>query len=343
MTPMLLVLQVAHSVVVAPESGEVHLRNVRQLTFGGQNAEAYFAASGRLLIFQRQGGGPAEQCDQMYVMRVDGSDLHRVSSGRGRTTCGYFYDRDRRIFYSSTEHGDPSCPPRPDYSHGYVWALYDYDIYTANADGSDPRRLTTNPGYDAEATLSPDGSTIVFTSLRDGDLDVYTMRVDGTQLKRLTTTLGYDGGPFFSPDGKLIVYRAYHPATAADSAEYLELLARRLVRPTRMDLWIMNADGSDQRQVTHLPGASFAPSFFPDGRRIIFASNFSAPTSEHFDLYALSLDGTGLEPITTDHTFNAFPMFSPDGRELVWASNRHGRAPHETNIFIADWVERGGP
>src|SRR5213594_1409622 len=300
--PLALVLVIALTQgSLAPESGEVHLRNLRQLTFGGQNAEAYFSASGKLLIFQRQ--GPAEQCDQMYVMGADGSGVRRVSSGRGRTTCGYFYDHDRRIFYSSTENAGAACPPRPDYSRGYVWALYDYDIYTADADGSGARRLTANPGYDAEGTLSPDGTTIVFTSLRDGDLDIYTMRVDGSGLRRLTRALGYDGGPFFSPDGKLIVYRAYHPPTAADSAEYRSLLARRLVRPTRMDLWVMKADGSGQRQVTQLPGASFAPSFFPDSRRIIFASNYPSPTSEHFDLYAVNVDGTGLERITTDNTF----------------------------------------
>jgi Tol biopolymer transport system component len=338
MASLALFLIVAQSVAVPAESGEVHLRNVRQLTFGGQNAEAYYSASGRLLIFQRQ--GPDEQCDQMYVMNAAGGALHRVSSGRGRTTCGYFYDRDRRIFYSSTEHAGPACPPRPDYSQGYVWALYDYDIYTADQDGSHARRLTTNPGYDAEATLSPDGRTIVFTSLSNGDLDIYTMGVDGSHLKRLTTTLGYDGGPFFSHDGRLIVYRAYHPATAADSAGYRDLLAQRLVRPTRMDIWVMNADGSDQRQVTRLDGASFAPYFHPDDRRIIFASNTRNPTSRDFDLYLVNLDGSGLERVTTSPEFDAFPMFSPDGTKLVWASNRHGSAPHETNIFVADWVER---
>ena len=338
MASLALLLIVAQSVAVPAESGEVHLRNVRQLTFGGQNAEAYYSASGRLLIFQRQ--GPDEQCDQMYVMSAAGGALHRVSSGRGRTTCGYFYDRDTRIFYSSTEHAGPACPPRPDYSQGYVWALYDYDIYTADQDGSHARRLTTNPGYDAEATLSPDGRTIVFTSLSNGDLDIYTMGVDGSHLKRLTTTLGYDGGPFFSHDGRLIVYRAYHPATAADSAGYRDLLAKRVVRPTRMDIWVMNADGSDQRQVTHLDGASFAPYFHPDDRRIIFASNTRNPTSRDFDLYLVNLDGSGLERVTTHPSFDAFPMFSPDGTKLVWASNRHGGAPHETNIFVADWVER---
>ena len=338
MIPLLLVAAVAQGSQPAVEPGELHLRQVQQLTFGGQNAEAYFSESGKLLIFQRQ--GPAEQCDQMYVMGVDGGGLHRVSSGHGRTTCGYFYDHDRRIFYASTEHAGGDCPPRPDYSNGYVWALYDYDIYAADADGTGARRLTTNPDYDAEGTLSPDGRTIVFTSLRDGDLDIYTMRVDGSNVTRLTTTLGYDGGPFFSPDGKQIVYRAYHPQTAADMLEYRSLLEKRLVRPTHMDLWVMNADGSDQHQVTHLPGASFAPYFHPDGRRIVFSSNYKSPESRDFDLYLVNADGTGLEQVTTAPGFDAFPMFSPDGTHLVWASNRHGTAPHETNIFIAEWVER---
>ena len=340
--PLTLVLVIALTQgSLAPESGEVHLRNLRQLTFGGQNAEAYFSASGKLLIFQRQ--GPAEQCDQMYVMGADGSGVRRVSSGRGRTTCGYFFDHDRRIFYSSTEHAGAACPPRPDYSHGYVWALYDYDIYTAGADGSGARRLTTNPGYDAEGTLAPDGKTIVFTSLRDGDLDIYTMRVDGGGLRRLTTQLGYDGGPFFSPDGKLIVYRAYHPQTASHSAEYRSLLAQQLVRPLKMDLWVMNADGTGQRQVTNLPGASFVPYFHPDRKRIIFASNYREPESRNFVLYLVDLDGSRLEQVTTSPEFDAFPMFSPDGKRLVWASNRHGAVPHETNIFIADWVEGERP
>ena len=336
MTATLLALTLAQ-VMVPPESGEVHLRNVRQLTFGGQNAEAYFSASGRLLIFQRT--GTAEQCDQMYVMRTDGSGMRRVSDGRGRTTCGYYFDHDRRIFYSSTEAADSTCPPRPDYSKGYVWALYPYDMYTANPDGSGKRRLTANNVYTAEGTLSSDGKTIVFTSLKDGDLDIYTMNVDGSNVRRLTHTLGYDGGPYFSPDGKLITYRAFHPQTTADSAEYLSLLAQRLVRPSRMDIWVMNADGSDQRMVISLPGPSFAPYFHPDGKRIIFASNFKHPEGLDFDLYLVNLDGTGLEQITTSHEFDAFPMFSPDGKQLVWISGRGRKVPHESNVFIADWVE----
>lgn len=322
------------------DSSEVHLRDIRQLTFGGQNAEAYFSRSGRQLIFQRQDSDSG--CDQQFVMNVDGSNLHRVSSGKGRTTCGYFFDDDRRIFYAGTEHDGPACPPRPDYFKGYVWALYNYDIYVAAADGRGARRITDNPRYDAEGTLSPDGKTIVFTSLRDGDLDIYTMSVDGTQLRRLTSTLGYDGGPFFSPDGKQIVYRAWHPETAADSSDYRGLLEQNLVRPVRMEIWVMDADGSRQRQVTNLGGANFAPFFHPDGRRIIFASNHENPRSRNFDLYLVHADGSGggLEQITTSGEFDAFPMFSPDGRKLVWASNRHGSRPGETNIFIADWIER---
>lgn len=335
---MLALMLAALLQTIPADSGEGHLRNIRQLTFGGQNAEAYFSRSGQQIILQRQVSDSA--CDQQFVMNADGTNLHRVSSGRGRTTCGYFFDNDRRIFYATTEHGGAACPPRPDYSRGYVWALYDYDISVANADGSGTRRITDNPRYDAEGTLSPDGKTIVFTSLRDGDLDIYTMSVDGTNLKRLTHTLGYDGGPFFSPDGKQIVYRAWHPQTAADSTEFTSLVAQNLVRPTRMEIWVMNADGSGQRQITNLGGANFAPYFHPDGRRILFASNYKNPRSRNFDLYLINLDGTGLEQVTTNTDFDAFPMFSPDGRRLVWASNRNGKVQGETNIFIADWVEK---
>jgi TolB protein len=322
----------------ATEPGETHLANLRQLTFGGQNAEAYFSPDGTQLILQRTETDSG--CDQEYVMKIDGTGLRRISNGLGRTTCGYFYDGGSRVLYSSTFHVSPQCPPRPDYSKGYVWAIPDFDIYTAKPDGSDPRRLTATPGYDAEATLSPDGSKIVFTSTRDGDLDIYTMNVDGSDVRRLTTTVGYDGGPFFSPDGRLIVYRAQRPTTAEEVAEYKALLGAGLVRPTVLELWVMNADGADQRQVTSLGGANFAPYFHPDGKRIIFASNHLNPRGRNFDLFMVDLDGTNLTQITTHGDFDGFPMFSPDGTKLVFASNRYGSVPGETNIFIADWVER---
>jgi len=327
----------APAVARTTDSGEVRLTNLRQLTFGGQNAEAYFSADGARLIFQRteaEGG-----CDQQYVMNTDGSDLRRVSNGLGRTTCGYFYAGDARVIYASTVHLSESCPPSPDMSKGYVWPIPDFDLYTSNLDGTDLRRLTTSAGYDAEATLSPDGATVVFTSTRDGDLDIYAMNVDGTNVRRLTRTPGYDGGPFFSPDGTKIIYRASRPASAEAAADYAALLAEGLVRPSALEIWVMNADGSDQRRVTGLGGANFAPFFHPDGQRVIFSSNHHNPRGRNFDLFMVNLDGTNLVQITTDDDFDGFPMFSPDGRRLVFASNRFGSVPGETNIFIADWVE----
>ncbi len=329
-------LQQPDSRPVAAESGETHLANVRQLTFGGQNAEAYFSADGRKLTWQ---GSPDStyRCDQQFVMNVDGSNKHRISNGTGKTTCGYFYDRDRRVFFASTQGAGADCPPRPDYSHGYVWGVDDYDIWSVRPDGSDLRRLTNSPGYDAEGTLSPDGRTIVFTSERDHDLELYTMRTDGSHVRRLTHEVGYDGGAFFSHDGKLIVYRADHPQSDSGKAAFRALLAQHLVRPTSMELWLMNADGSNRHQITHLGGANFAPYFTPDDKKIIFASNYTNPRGRNFDLYLVNLDGTGLEQVTTYPDFDSFPMFSPDGRKLVWASNRNGSVHGETNIFIADW------
>ncbi len=315
---------------------ESHLRNLRQLTFGGENAEAYFSFDGRWLVFQSTRDGRA--CDQEYLMWPDGSHLRMVSTGKGRVTCGYFFPNGSRVLYASTHATSPDCPPRPDFSKGYVWALYDYQLYTARPDGADVRPLAPAPGYNAEATISKDG-WIVFTSTRDGDLDLYKMRLDGSRLVRLTSTPGYDGGAFFSHDGRRIVYRASRPADDRELADYRELLAQKLVRPTTLEIWVMDADGRNARQVTHLGAASFAPYFLPDDRRIIFSSNVGDPTGRNFDLYLVNDDGSGLERVTYNDTFDGFPMFSPDGRQLVFASNRNGSRPGETNVFIADWVE----
>ncbi|UCD23247.1 MAG: PD40 domain-containing protein [Gemmatimonadota bacterium] len=324
------------AVARAPEEGERFFSNLTQLTFGGQNAEAYFAPNGESLIFQRT--DEESLCDQQYVIGLDGSGMERVSNGLGRTTCGYFYDGGSRILYSSTFHAGEACPPPPDYSRGYVWGLYDFDIYTSMPDGSGLERLTETDGYTAEATLSPDGNTIVFTSVMDGDLDIYTMNVDGSNLKRLTTTVGYDGGPFFSPDGSKIVYRSWHPKTDEGIEEYQQLLATGLIRPSRMEVWVMNADGSDQRQITDLGHANFAPFFHPDGNRIIFSSNHETGGRD-FDLYLIGVDGANLTRVTRYGGFDGFPMFSPDGSKLVFASNRYGSVEGETNIFVVDWVE----
>lgn len=317
---------------------EPHLRNLKMLTHGGENAEAYWSADGKQLIFQATIPG-LNRCDQIFTMDADGRNARMVSTGKGRTTCSYFYPNGKRILYSSTHQVADSCPAPPDMSLGYVWGLYDFDVFSADADGRNIKRLTSTPGYDAEATVSPDGRTIVFTSVRDGDLDIYTMDPDGGNVRRLTNEVGYDGGPFFSPDGSKIVYRAFHPKGDSATADFKRLLNAALVRPGTLDVWVMDRDGSNKRQVTRQAGASFAPYFHPDGKRVIFSSNLADPRGRNFDLYLVNLDGSGLERITTFGDFDGFPMFSPDGRRLVFASNRGQDRPGDTNVFVADWVE----
>jgi Tol biopolymer transport system component len=320
--------------------GEKRLRNLRQLTFGGQNAEGYWSPDGKLISYQRMDEAGGVMCDQEYVVDVATGKSRRVSNGQGRVTCGYLYDGGRRVLYASTHLAGPACPPAPDMSKGYVWPMdASYDIVSHALDGSAFRRLTDTPGYDAEATVSPDGTTIVFTSVRDGDLEIYTMGLDGKNVKRLTHEPGYDGGPFFSHDGKRIVYRRDAHPDEASLARYKALLGEHLYRPGALEIWTMNADGSDKRQVTRLGAASFAPYFHPDDKRIIFSSNHPEPRGRNFDLWMVRDDGTGLERVTTEPTFDGFPMFSPDGKQLVFASNRGGKVPGETNLFLADWVE----
>jgi TolB protein len=317
---------------------EKFLANVRQLTFGGQNAEAYWSSDGRQLIFQSDGG--ELPCDQIFTMNADGSNRRRVSNGEGKTTCSYFFPSGDRILYGSTFRASPACPPKPDRSHGYVWALDDYDIYTAKPDGSDIRPLFSSPAYDAEATISPDGKTIVFTSARDGDLEIYSMAADGSNVKRLTHAPGYDGGPFFSDDGKKIVYRADHPDAPEDLARYRENLARGTYAPRALEIRVMNADGSGDHAVTANGKANFAPYFLPGNREIIFSSNLADEKGRDFDLYLIREDGTGLTRVTYSPDFDGFPMFTRDGKRLVFASNRNGQKPHETNIFVADWIRK---
>jgi Tol biopolymer transport system component len=331
------------SPILLPEE-TLHLKNARQLTFGGQNAEAYFSADDKTLIFQHQGQGVP--CDQIYTMPVGKlgdppATPKLVSTGQGRTTCSYMFPSGERILFSSTHAAAAACPPKPDYSQGYVWPIYNsYQIYTAKPDGSDLRQLTNSPGYNAEATISRDGKKIVFTSTRNGDLDVYTMDADGGNVQQLTHELGYDGGAFFSYDGKKIVYRAEHPKTTQEIADYKNLLAKGLIRPGNLEIWTMNADGSNKHQVTNNGAANFAPFYHPDGKRIIFASNSADPkNARDFDLYIINEDGTNQQRITYHPDFDGFPMFTSDAKKLVWASNRNGTVPHETNIFIADWVD----
>jgi Tol biopolymer transport system component len=323
-----------------PFSGEKRLKNIRQLTFGGENAEAYFSFDGKQLIFQSKRDGRG--CDQIYRMNIDGSNVKMISNGEGRTTCSYFFKGGKKVLYASTHGGARECPPNPDFSKGYVWAIYpDYDIYTATPDGKDIKKLTSTKGYDAEATVSPNGKKIVFTSERDGDLELYSMDTNGKNIRRLTNEVGYDGGAFYSPDSKMIVYRRSTPTSADEIKRYKDLLAQHLIVPTTFEIWVMNADGSNKRQVTRLGAASFAPFFTRDGKKIIFCTNYFAtdPRKRNFDLALINTDGTGLERVTFNESFDGFPMFSPDGKKLVFASNRNAANQGDTNVFIADWVD----
>ena len=320
------------------DAQETRLKDLKQLTFGGQNAEAYFSYDGAKIIFQST--RPPYQCDQIYSMNVDGSDVELLNSGKGRTTCGFFFPDGKRFIYASTHLAGVACPPAPDRSQGYVWPIYpSYEIFSANVDGSGLKRMTKNPGYDAEGTISPDGRKIVFTSMRAGDLDIYTMNADGSGTKKLTTEKGYDGGPFSSWDGKTIVYRAYHPKTRDELMEYESLLKQNLIKPTRAEIFMMSADGSNKRQLTNNGAANWAPFLHPNNRQIIFSSNVHDPERRSFSLYVINVDGTGLERITYGARFDSFPMFSRDAKRLVFASTRNAKESREFNIFIADWMQ----
>ncbi len=327
----------AHSVPSSPE--EPRLQRVQQLTHGGTNAEAYFSYEGDRLIFQATWPGESE-CDQIYAMDLDGSNLERISTGGGRTTCGYFFPGQRQALFSSTHHLDPECPPPPDRSEGYVWGLFDYDIFVRDLETGELTQLTDSRGYDAEATLSPDGETIVFTSDRDGDLNLWAMDADGSSPRQLTSREGYQGGAFFSPDGSQIVYRAFHPRTEEERESYRSLLDQGLVAGGRLEVFVMDADGGNPRQVTDNGASNFAPFFHPDGEHIIFSSNLHNPGGRSFNLYLVRTDGTDLERVTVDDAgFDGFPQFSPDGRHLAFASSRGAEAPGEINVFLAEWAD----
>ena len=326
---------------------EHHFKNIQQLTFGGDNAEAYFSADSKYLIFQRTNPKEGLYCDQEFTGKLpvagEKFEYKMISSGKGRTTCGFFTKDGRQVIYASTHLGADTCPPVPErkrYGNKYIWPLYaSFDIFMASMDGKIVKQLTNTPGYDAGGTLSPDGKKMVFTSVRDGDLELYTMDLKTLKVKRITHHLGYDGGAWFSPDGKKLIWRASTPKTPAEIKEYEDFLAENLVAPTNMEIWVANADGSNAHQVTTFGQANWAPAYMPDSKRIIFASNQEYKRGYPFNLYTINEDGSNLQKISRDNGFDAFPMFSPDGKKIVFCSNRNNGGTHDTNIFIADWVE----
>jgi Tol biopolymer transport system component len=327
---------------------ETHFKNVQQLTFGGDNAEAYWSYDGKYIVFQRTNAKEGLKCDQIFYGKVpekpgDKFEYKMISTGKGRTTCSFITKEGKHIIYASTHLEADTCPPVPDrskYGNKYIWPLYDsYDIFMADLDGKIVKQLTNSKGYDAEGTLSPDGKKMIYTSDKDGDIDLYIMDINTGREKKVTNTLGYDGGAWFSPDGKKIIWRASRPKTESEIKEYKELLGDNLVAPTNMEVFVANADGSDAHQVTSFGQANWAPAFFPDSRKIVFASNHKYKRGFPFDLYSINEDGTGLTQLTHSNTFDAFPMFSPDGKKIVFCSNRNNGGGRDTNVFIADWVE----
>ncbi len=328
------------------KEGENNFSSLKQLTFGGDNAEAYWSFDDSKLVFQVTNPEWDLACDQIYYFDWRNYDLsssmpNLVSTGLGRTTCSYFLPGDSTIVYASTHLADSACPPVPERIAGkYVWPIYpSFDIFVADLDGNITAQLTNEEGYDAEATVSPKGDKIVFTSMRTGDLELFTCNIDGSDVKQITNELGYDGGAFFSPDGSKLIFRASRPKTEEAIKEYKELLAEGLVQPTEMELFICNADGSDLRQLTSLGQANWCPFFHPSGKKVIFASNHSSKRGFPFNLYMINIDGTGLKQITQDETFDAFPVFSNDGKHLVFSSNRNNGGTRETNLFVAKWKD----
>jgi len=325
---------------------EKHFKSLKQLTYGGDNAEAYWSFDDTKLVFQVTNNNWGDNCDQIYYFNWQTDNLGAnkpmlVSTGKGRTTCSYFLPGDTTIVYASTHLNSPDCPAVPERTDGkYVWPIYpSFDIFVADLNGNIKKQLTDYPGYDAEATVSPKGDKIVFTSLRTGDLELFTMNIDGSDVKQITNELGYDGGAFFSPDGSKLIFRSSRPKTPEDIKEYKDLLAQGVVKPTNMELYICNADGSDLRQLTNLGGANWCPFFHPSGNKVIFASNHATKRGFPFNLYMINTDGTNLEKITHDETFDAFPVFSNNGKYLVFSSNRYNGGTRETNLFVAEWKD----
>jgi len=326
---------------------EKHLANIKQLTFGGDNAEAYFSFDNTMIVFQAKNPEWNAPCDQIYVFPFADGNMGQeipqlISEGIGRTTCSFFMPGDSTVLYASTRSGSDDCPPEPARRDDgkYVWPIYpDFDIYISDLRGNIVDTLVSGPGYDAEATVSPNGDKIVFTSDRSGDLELYICDIDGSNQQQITYELGYDGGAFFSPDGSQLIFRSSRPETDEEIKEYKDLLAEGLVKPTNMELYTCNIDGSNLKQLTNLGKANWAPFFHPSGKKVIFSSNHASKKGYEFNLYMINIDGTGLERITYDHIFDAFPMFSYDGKKLIFSSNRNNGGTRFTNLFIADWVE----
>ena len=274
-------------------------------------------------------------------MNADGSEQRLVSTGKGRTTCGYFLKDNKHIVYASTHEAAEACPAPPDRSKGYVWAVFpSYDIFLADDDGKIEKKLTDAPGYDAEATVNFKTGKIVYTSMACGDLELWTMKPDGGGKKQLTRREGYDGGAFYSRDGKRMVWRATDPANPKVMERYKDLLKENLTEPMKMEMFIGDAGGGNVKQLTNFGCASFAPTFTPDGKRIIFASNKHNCDGRKFELLH---DQPGRHRARAGdqlRRLHLVPRVLAGRQEACVCQRLEGaKSRYEFNIFVADWVD----
>jgi Tol biopolymer transport system component len=306
---------------------EGHLTEVHQLTFGGENGATRWSWRGDQVALQAR--ADARAC--AHLSRVTLTDPPgRFPLGEGESPS--FLPGDRDLVYAAS----PSCARHPYRAEGLALDA-GLDVFRAKADGSSPTRLTASPGYDAEPSVCGKTGAIVFTSMREGDLDLYRMDADGGHVERLTATTGYDGGAVFDADCAHIAWHAWHPKGKALD-EYRKQLAENLIRPTTLELWIANADGTDARQVTYLDARSWAPSWYPSEARLLFASTFGGESARDVDLWAIDLDGTNLERVTTAPGVDDAPAFSPDGKSIAFTSTRATElGKTDTNVFVARW------
>jgi TolB protein len=310
-----------------------YLKNIKQLTFDYARAgEAYFSPDGKLIIFQAEEKGE-NPFYQIFVQDLQTGRARRVSPGAGRTTCGYFRPDGRRIIFASAhtnphfkeEAADELRKRAEEATSGrrrrYEWVFDPYmRIYEADLDGGNLRLLTDAPGYNAEGSHSRDGKQIVFCSNRDGNLELYIMAADGGNVRKLTNAPGcYNGGPFFSPDGQRVIFRADRH------------------KKDELQVYVINADGTDERQLTQIDGVAWAPFWHPDGKHIVYTSAVHKPNQRpNYDLYWMNVETGKTTRLTFAPGQDVLPVFSPDGKKLMWTSNRDGLMPG-TQIFVADF------
>jgi len=324
------------------EDRKMSIENVKQLSFQGDNGEAYFNSDDSKVIFQSKRNN--NNCDKLYIVDINGNNLTEFVANDGAFTCAYFSLDDRYIFFSSTMHLGSECPeiykdPNP---RKYIWPLRDYEIF--RYDNGAVKQLTNYSGYNAETTTHPFEEKVIFTSLRDGDINLFEMDYNGENVKQITSEYGYDGGAFYSPNGENIVWRAWYPTSDEEISMWKNNLAKKFIESVPLDIYVAKNDGSEKQRLTSNGATNWAPSWHPDGKHIVFSSNMDDWREDYnaygsnFELYMINIATKTLTRLTNNDTFDSFSVFSKNGKKIVFSSNRDAENPRNTNIFIADIV-----